>query len=49
MINDLKKSLEDAQLKASQSSQQLQGEVQELDLEDYLRTTFHYDEINPVG
>lgn len=49
MINDLKKSLEDARLKASQSSQQLQGEVQELDLEDYLRTVFPHDEINPVG
>jgi hypothetical protein len=49
MINDLKKALEDAQLKASQSSQQLQGEVQELDLEDYLRTAFPQDEINPVG
>lgn len=49
MINDLKKSLEDAQLKASQSSQQLQGEVQELDLEEYLRTAFPLDEINPVG
>ncbi|KKT30865.1 MAG: hypothetical protein UW41_C0010G0040 [Candidatus Collierbacteria bacterium GW2011_GWC2_44_18] len=49
MINDLKKSLEDAQLKASQSSQQLQGEVQELDLESYLQTAFPSDEINPVG
>ncbi len=49
MINDLKKSLEDAQLKASQSSQQLQGEVQELDLEEFLQTTFPLDEINPVG
>jgi len=49
MINDLKKSLEDAQLKASQSSQQLQGEVQELDLEEYLQRAFPQDEINPVG
>ena len=49
MINDLKKSLEDAQLKASQSSQQLQGEVQELDLEEMLRTEFRTDEISPVG
>ncbi|KKS94883.1 MAG: hypothetical protein UW68_C0001G0052 [Candidatus Collierbacteria bacterium GW2011_GWB1_44_6] len=49
MINDLKKSLEDAQRKASQSSQQLQGEVQELDLEEYLHSTFPHDEINPVG
>ncbi len=49
MINDLKKSLEDAQQKASQGSQQLQGEVQELDLEDYLKSAFPLDEINPVG
>ncbi|OIN90746.1 hypothetical protein AUJ42_02695 [Candidatus Collierbacteria bacterium CG1_02_44_10] len=49
IINDLKKSLDDAQLKASQSSQQLQGEVQELDLESYLQTSFPRDEINPVG
>jgi hypothetical protein len=49
MINDLKKALETAQLKASQSSQQLQGEVQELDLEAYLANTFPHDEIKPVG
>lgn len=49
MINDLKRSLEEAQLKASQSSQQLQGEVQELDLEIFLRSAFPTDEINPVG
>lgn len=49
MIGDLKKSLEDAQLKANQGSQQLQGEVQELDLEDYLTKAFPLDEINPVG
>jgi len=49
MINDLKKALEDAQQKASQGSQQLQGEVQELDLENYLQTAFPSDEINPVG
>jgi len=49
MIGDLKKSLEDAQLKANQGSQQLQGEVQELDLETYLKNTFPHDEINPVG
>jgi len=49
MINDLKKALEDAQLKANQGSQQLQGEVQELDLEEYLIKAFPSDEINPVG
>lgn len=49
LINDLKKSLEEAQLKATQSSQQLQGEVQELDLEEILKNEFRNDEINPVG
>lgn len=49
MINDLKKALQDAQLKANQGSQQLQGEVQELDLEEYLIKAFPSDEVNPVG
>lgn len=49
LINDLKKSLEDAQLKANQGSQQLQGEVLELDLEEFLHSSFPHDEINPVG
>lgn len=48
MINDLKKSLEDAQIRASQSSQQLQGEVQELDLENFLAQSFPFDDIKPV-
>jgi len=47
-INDLKKALEDAQRKAAQGSQQLQGEVLELDLEDALRREFIYDDIQPV-
>ncbi len=49
MIDDLKKSLEDAQRKATQGSQQLQGEVQELDLEDKLKTAFPTDDIIPVA
>jgi len=48
LINDLKRSLEDAQIKANQSSQQLQGEVQELDLEEFLKNNFLFDEISPV-
>ncbi len=48
VINDLKKSLEDAQRKVNQGSQQLQGEVQELDLERSLRETFPSDLIEPV-
>lgn len=49
MINDLKKSLEDAQRKATQGSQQLQGEIQELDLEESLRINFPADDIVPIA
>lgn len=49
VIDDLKKSLEEAQRKATQRSQQLQGEVQELDLEQMLMREFPGDTIEPVG
>ncbi len=49
LINDLKKSLEDAQRKAKQGSQQLQGEVLELDIEEMLRQSFKGDIIEPVA
>jgi hypothetical protein len=49
VIDDLKKALEDAQRKASQGSQQLQGEVAELDLEQTLRHAFPSDNIEAVG
>jgi hypothetical protein len=49
VISDLKKALEDAQRKAQQGSQQTQGEVLELDLEENLRSAFPNDEIEPVG
>ncbi len=49
VISDLRKALEDAQRKANQGSQQLQGEVQELDLEENLKETFPQDDILPVG
>jgi len=48
VIADLKKSLEEAQRKASQGSQQTQGEVLELDLEENLRSAFPLDVIEPV-
>jgi hypothetical protein len=48
IIEDLKKSLGEAQRKATQGSQQLQGEVQELDLEETLRAAFPSDIIEPV-
>jgi hypothetical protein len=48
LINDLKWQLEEARRKAEQGSQQLQGEVQELDLEEFLKENFPFDDIQPV-
>lgn len=47
-IKDMQIALEDAQRKAKQSSQQLQGEVLELDLEEKLKKAFPNDEFTPV-
>jgi len=48
-LEDTKKALEDAQRKVAQKSQQLQGEVLELELENLLKTSFPQDDIEPVG
>ena len=48
VIADLKQQLQDAQRKVEQSSQQLQGEVQELAVEDWLRAEFPLDEIEEI-
>ena len=48
-IDNLKRMLDDAQRKASQASQQIQGEVLELDLEEKLKEQFPTDLIEPVG
>ncbi|MEK7611228.1 MAG: DUF2130 domain-containing protein [Patescibacteria group bacterium] len=45
---DLAKALEDANRKANQGSQQLQGEVQELDLEETLRRLFPTDGVEEI-
>jgi hypothetical protein len=47
-ITDLQVKLQDALRKAEQGSQQLQGEVQELELEALLRGKFPRDTIDPV-
>jgi len=47
-ISDMQKALEEAQRKGKQGSQQLQGEVLELDLEEKLKNTFTLDEFAPV-
>jgi hypothetical protein len=48
-IEDQKKLVEEMRRKAEQGSMQLQGEVQELILEELLRNTFPFDEIGEVG
>ncbi len=48
-IASMKQKLEDAQRKAEQGSQQLQGEVLELELEAALRAQFPADLIEPVA
>ena len=47
-MGDLTKQLEDAQRAAQQGSMQLQGEVQELALEEILRQAYVFDEIKEV-
>lgn len=47
-ITDLQAKLQDALRKAEQGSQQLQGEIQELELEAVLRENFPRDIIEPV-
>ncbi len=48
VIDDLKKSLEDSKRKAEQGSMQLQGEIQELAIEDYLNSHFPFDRIEEI-
>jgi hypothetical protein len=48
-INDMLIQIEDLKRKAEQGSQQLQGEVLELELEEMLKTNFPLDNLEPVG
>ena len=48
-LDDTRRALNDANTKLSQKSQQLQGEVMELDLESHLKAAFPHDEIIPVA
>lgn len=48
-IEDQKKLIDEMQRKAEQGSMQLQGEVQELALEELLKATFPFDTIEEVG
>ena len=46
--NDLKKQIDELKRKSEQESQQTQGEVLELDLENILKKSFTHDNIEPV-
>jgi len=48
-LEDQKKLVDEMRRKAEQGSMQLQGEVQELVLEEVLRVTFPFDQIGEVG
>ena len=48
IINQLKDQLSEAQRKAEQGSMQIQGEVQELAIEDWLRSQFPLDDVEEV-
>jgi hypothetical protein len=47
-IASMQQKIEELKQKAEQGSQQLQGEVQELELENLLRAKFPFDSIDPV-
>lgn len=47
-ISSMQQKIEELKQKAEQGSQQLQGEVQELELENMLRSKFPFDAIDPV-
>ncbi len=48
-LEDMRRQIEDLKRKAEQGSQQSQGEVQELALEEILSSSFRFDEIEPVA
>ncbi len=48
VITGMRRTIEELKRKAEQGSQQLQGEVQELELESLLRSNFPQDSIEPV-
>jgi hypothetical protein len=49
MNDDLRKKIEELQLKATESSVQIRGEIQELELEQLLQELFPMDVVEPIG
>ena len=48
-LNDMKTQIDELKRKADQGSQQMQGEVLELELEESLKEEFPFDDIEPVA
>jgi len=48
-MGDMKKQIDELKRKAEQGSQQNQGEVLELEIEDMLKMEFAFDEVDPIG
>lgn len=48
-LDDMKKQIDELKRKAEQGSQQMQGEVLELELEESLKEEFPFDDIEPVA
>ena len=48
LIDDLKSQIDETKRKAEQGSVQLQGEIQELEIEDILRNSYAFDDISEV-
>jgi hypothetical protein len=48
LIADMRAQIEDLKRKAEQGSQQLQGEVLEIELEELLKASFRHDTVEPV-
>jgi len=48
-LAQIKKQLDDAKRKAEQGSMQIQGEAQEISIEDYLQLNFKYDVVEEVS
>ena len=48
LIGDLRRQIDDLKRKSEQGSQQLQGEILEITLEDLIRQHFPYDDVDPV-
>jgi hypothetical protein len=48
LIEDMKRQIDDLKRKSEQGSQQTQGEVLEIEIEEVLRAAFPYDTIEPV-